>query len=236
MKLAVNIDHIATLRNARNEREPDPVAAALLAEKCGASGIVCHLREDRRHIRDADLENLRKSVKTKLDLEMAMTAEMQAIAIRTRPDLVTLVPEKREELTTEGGFAIASQYRELVEFIKPIREAGIGVSVFIEPEEPAIALAAEAGADVVEIHTGPYSLKELQEERELELERIRKAARFARNLGLRVVAGHGLNHLNVAPLREITEIEEVSIGHAIIARAVLIGMEAAVREILQPAG
>lgn len=232
MRLAVNIDHIATLRNARNEGDPDPVEAALLAERSGASGIVCHLREDRRHIRDNDLEGVRAAITTKLDLEMAMTAEMQQIAIRTRPELVTLVPEKREELTTEGGFAIRTFFEPLVEFIRPIRDNGILVSMFVEPEEEAIILSKRAGADMVELHTGPYSLCSDVEARERELERIRRAARFARSEGLAVVAGHGLNVRNIAPFRDITEIEEVSIGHAIIARAAFIGLPAAIAEIL----
>lgn len=232
MRLAVNIDHIATLRNARNEFDPDPVAAALLAEKSGAVGIVCHLREDRRHIRDIDLKRLRQSVTTKLDLEMAMTPEMQRIALATKPELVTLVPEKREELTTEGGFDIARHYDELVGFIKPFREAGIEVSLFIEPETEAIERSKSAGADLVELHTGPYALKESDAERNEELRRIAKAAAYAHSLGLRVVAGHGLNYRNIAPFAAIKEIEEVSIGHAIIARAAFIGLEAAVREII----
>lgn len=233
MRLAVNIDHIATLRNARNEQEPDPVEAALLAEKSGAAGIVCHLREDRRHIRDKDLERLRRAVTTKLDLEMAMTPEMQRIALKTRPELITLVPEKREELTTEGGFDILRHYDTLVEFLKPLKEAGIESSIFIEPEKKPITLAAQAGADLVELHTGAYALKKDDAERAGELERIREAARYAKSLGLKVVAGHGLNYLNIAPFRDIPEIEEVSIGHAIIARAVLTGLDEAVREMLR---
>ena len=236
MRLAVNIDHIATLRNARNEFDPDPVEAALIAEKSGAAGIVCHLREDRRHIRDLDLERLRKAVTTKLDLEMAMTAEMQKIALHTKPELVTLVPEKREELTTEGGFDITRHYNALAEYIKPFRDASIAVSIFIEPEERAIELAGKAGADIVELHTGIYSLKETEEERNHELEKIRHAARFARTLGLDVLAGHGLNYRNAAPFAAISEIEEVSIGHAIIAKAAFIGLEAAIREMLQLLG
>lgn len=232
MRLAVNVDHIATLRNARNEGVPDPVEGALLAERHGASGIVCHLREDRRHIRDNDLERLRGAITTKLDLEMAMTPEMQSIAIRTRPELVTLVPEKREELTTEGGFAIREHFNRLVEFNKPLRDNGISVSMFIEPEEEPIALSKEAGADMVELHTGPYSLCGSGGKAELELERIRKAAAFARSIGLKVVAGHGLNVGNIAPFREIREIEEVSIGHAIMARAIFVGLGEAIREIL----
>jgi pyridoxine 5-phosphate synthase len=233
MRLAVNIDHIATLRNARGEQEPDPVAAALLAEKYGAAGIVCHLREDRRHIKDLDLARLREAVTTKLDLEMAMTEELQQIALKTRPELITLVPEKREELTTEGGFDIARHYVALEDYPKPFNAAGIEVSLFIEPDQRAIDLAARAGADIVELHTGLYAQKQNSAEQATELKRIREAAIYANSLGLRVVAGHGLNYLNIAPFREIPEIEEVSIGHAIIARAVLTGLEEAVREMLR---
>ena len=233
MRLAVNIDHIATLRNARGEQEPDPVVAALLAEKCGAAGIVCHLREDRRHIKDLDLARLRQAVTTKLDLEMAMTPELQQIALKTRPELITLVPEKREELTTEGGFDIARHYEVLAEYLKPFNAEGIEVSLFIEPEKSAIDLAARAGADMVELHTGLYAQKQSGEEQTKELKRIREAAVYAKSLGLKVVAGHGLNYLNIAPFREIPEIEEVSIGHAIIARAVLTGLEEAVGEMLR---
>lgn len=233
MRLAVNIDHIATLRNARNEQQPDPVTAAAIAELGGASGIVCHLREDRRHIRDLDLERLRESVTTKLDLEMAMTEEMQQIAIRTKPELITLVPEKRQELTTEGGFDIVNNFDSLVEFIKPVQGAGIEVSLFIEPEKEAILLAAKAGADLVELHTGPYSLKKTTSDIEAEIKRIQTAAKFARDSGLRVVAGHGLNYYNILPFRTIEEIEEVSIGHALIARATMTGLEAAVRDMLR---
>ncbi|NTU58101.1 MAG: pyridoxine 5'-phosphate synthase [Chlorobiaceae bacterium] len=236
MRLAVNVDHIATLRNARNEGSPDPVEAALLAEQSGASGIVCHLREDRRHIRDNDLARLRESIATKLDLEMAMTPEMQSIALATRPELVTLVPEKREELTTEGGFAIKAHHPQLVEFIRPLRENGIGVSMFIEPENEAIELSLAAGANMVELHTGRYSLVTDNDQRSRELERIRSAAQFARSAGLAVVAGHGLTVSNIAPFRDIPEIEEVSIGHAIMARAILIGLPAAIREILDLIG
>lgn len=233
MRLAVNVDHIATLRNARNEQQPDPVTAASIAELSGASGIVCHLREDRRHIKDRDLERLREAVTTRLDLEMAMTDEMQAIAIRTKPELVTLVPEKRQELTTEGGFDIIRHFDSLCSYIKPIQEAGIEVSIFIEPEKEAIDRASEAGADIVELHTGPYSLKTGPNEIRNELQRIRTAAAHARNHGMRVVAGHGLNYTNIAPFTTITEIEEVSIGHALIARAAIVGIETAVRDMIR---
>lgn len=236
MRLAVNIDHIATLRNARNEYDPDPVEAALAAERGGAAGIVCHLREDRRHIRDNDLTRLREAVTSKLDLEMAMTEEMREIALRTRPELVTLVPEKRKELTTEGGFDIYRHYDALASFIEPFGKADIEVSVFIEPERQAIDLAKQAGAGVVELHTGCYSRKKNTGAQETELERIRLAARHARSLGLAVVAGHGLNYRNVAPFRDIEEIEEISIGHAIIARAAFTGLESAVGEMLSLIG
>jgi len=231
MRLAVNIDHVATLRNARGEFHPDPVEAALIAEQAGAAGIVCHLREDRRHIKDDDLRRLRAAVTTKLDLEMAMTEELQAIALATKPELITLVPEKREELTTEGGFAIVRHFDTLKAYLQPFRSAGIEVSLFIEPDEHAIELSAEAGADIVELHTGLYALKagEAQEE---ELTRIGNAAAFARSIGLKVVAGHGLNYSNIAPFRNIVEIEEVSIGHAIITRAIFSGLEGAVREMV----
>ncbi|NTV92812.1 MAG: pyridoxine 5'-phosphate synthase [Chlorobiaceae bacterium] len=232
MRLAVNIDHIATLRNARGEQEPDPVAAALLAEQCGAAGIVCHLREDRRHIKDLDLARLREAVTTKLDLEMAMTGELLEIALKTKPELITLVPEKREELTTEGGFDIARHFAVLREFLKPFSAEGIEVSLFIEPDKKAVDLAREAGADLVELHTGLYAQKELDNNTAPELQRIREAATYAKSIGLRVVAGHGLNYRNIGPFREIPEIEEVSIGHAIIARAVFTGLDEAVREML----
>jgi pyridoxine 5-phosphate synthase len=233
MRLAVNIDHVATLRNARGEGVPDPVEAALLAERYGAAGIVCHLREDRRHIKDDDLARLRASVTTKLDLEMAMTPEMQAIALRTKPELITLVPEKREELTTEGGFNITAHHRTLVEFIRPFSGSGIEVSLFIEPEKLAIDLSFEAGADIVELHTGQYALQQAEENAVREFRRIMQAAAYAKSLGLKVVAGHGLNYDNIAPFRKIAEIGEVSIGHAIIARAVMTGLGEAVREMIR---
>ena len=231
MRLAVNIDHVATLRNARGEFHPDPVEAALIAEQAGAVGIVCHLREDRRHIKDNDLRRLREAVTTKLDLEMAMTEELQAIALKIKPELITLVPEKREELTTEGGFDIVRHFDKLKTYLQPFRPAGIEVSLFVEPEQQAIELAAEVGADIVELHTGLYALKK-DAAQEQELARIQKAATFARSIGLKVVAGHGLNYSNIAPFRNIVEIEEVSIGHAIITRAIFSGLAGAVKEMV----
>jgi pyridoxine 5-phosphate synthase len=232
MKLAVNIDHIATLRNARQASEPDPVTAAHLAELAGAVGIVCHLREDRRHIKDRDLELLRQTVKTKLDLEMAMTPEMKDIAIKTKPDLVTLVPEKRQELTTEGGLDVMGYKHELRSFIADLKSHGIPTSLFVEPTTEAITVSAELGADVVELHTGKYSLLKTPVEIGAELERLQSAAHLAKTFDLHVVAGHGLNYINAGLLKSIPELEEVSIGHALIARAALYGMEKAVKDMI----
>jgi len=233
MKLAVNIDHIATLRNARQATEPDPVTAAHLAELAGASGIVCHLREDRRHIKDRDLQLLRETIKTKLDLEMAMTPEMKEIAIKTKPDLVTLVPEKRQELTTEGGLDVIGYKTELKGFIADLKQHGIPTSLFVEPTTEAITMSAELGADYVELHTGKYSLLTKQVELEAELERLQNAAHVATTFDLKVVAGHGLNYQNASLMKLIPELEEVSIGHSLIARAALFGMERAVKDMLQ---
>jgi len=197
MRLAVNVDHIATLRNARKETEPDPVYAAVLAELAGASGIVCHLREDRRHIHDTDLRRLRETLKTKLDLEMAATEEMKRIAIATKPDLVTLVPEKREELTTEGGLDVKKHFDLLEPFIAELASHSIPTSLFIEPEPAAVELAKKLGATFIELHTGRYSRLTDACEIEHELLRLRRAAELGRSLGLRVVAGHGLNYRNI---------------------------------------
>ena len=234
MQLAVNVDHIATLRNARKEQEPDPTTAAHLAELAGAVGIVCHLREDRRHIRDHDLLLLRETVKTKLDLEMAATEEMLRIAIQTKPDLVTLVPERREELTTEGGLDIKTMRAALAPFIEELARHKIPTSLFIEPDKDLVQLSAELGAAYIELHTGTYSRLRKADEIQFELLRLREAATLGRKLGLRVVAGHGLNYINIIPFKSLSDvIEEVSIGHAIIARAALVGMERAVRDMIQ---
>jgi pyridoxine 5-phosphate synthase len=234
MQLAVNVDHIATLRNARKEQEPDPITAAHLAELAGAVGIVCHLREDRRHICDRDLRLLRETVKTKLDLEMAATEEMLCIAIQTKPDLVTLVPERREELTTEGGLDVKTMRAALAPFIEELARHKIPTSLFIEPDKDLVQLSAELGAAYIELHTGTYSRLRKADEIQHELVRLREAATLGRKLGLRVVAGHGLNYINIIPFKSLSDvIEEVSIGHAIIARAALVGIEKAVRDMIQ---
>jgi len=218
------------VRNARGESGPDPVRAALAAEKAGASGIVCHLREDRRHIRDDDVRRLRKSVATKLDLEMAATAEIIGIARRIRPDLATLVPERRLELTTEGGLDVARYLRRIRSAVDRLHDRGIAVSLFIDPVRRQIEAARETGADIIEIHTGEYANARTAARRKGLLGVIKRAAVHARSLGLGVNAGHGLNYRNVGPVASIGEIEEMSIGHAVIARALEVGMERAVRE------
>jgi len=232
MRLCINIDHVATLREARGGLEPDPVTAAHLCEIAGADGIVCHLREDRRHINDRDLRVLRETVKTKLDLEMAATNEIIAIAIDTLPDLATLVPERRQELTTEGGLDVRGQKHLLRDAVQRLHQHEIEVSLFIDPLPAQVEAAKEIGADIIEIHTGEYANARSAARQDELLEAIRSAARMARELGLRVNAGHGLHYLNIIPVREIAEIEEVSIGHAIIARAVYVGLDRAVKEML----
>jgi pyridoxine 5-phosphate synthase len=228
--LGVNIDHVATIRQARRTPYPDPVEAARLAEEGGADGITVHLREDRRHIQDADVERLRACVGTKLNLEMAATEEMLATAVRVRPQDVCLVPERREELTTEGGLDIVGQRPRLRAFVARLREAGIRTSLFVDPELPQIEAAAEVGADAVEIHTGRYCDAGEPGEAARELERIAEAAKRGRGVGLRVHAGHGLRLDNVAAVAALPEISELNIGHSIVARAVFVGLKEAVRE------
>jgi len=233
VKLGLNVDHVATVREARKTNEPDPVAAALAAELAGADGIVCHLREDRRHIQDRDLKLLRQVVRSHLNLEMAATDEMVAIALKTGPDMVTLVPEKRQEVTTEGGLDAQGNFDRLSEVIPALRNGGILVSLFIDPDVEQIKAAARLGADYVEIHTGMYAeAKDAQGESD-ELEKIRHACGIAARLGFGVAAGHGLTYQNVRPIAEIPEVEELNIGHTIVARAVMTGMERAVREMLE---
>jgi pyridoxine 5-phosphate synthase len=229
-RLSVNVDHVATLRQARKGKEPDPVAAAILAELAGADGIIVHLREDRRHIQDRDLEILRRVVKTRLNLEMANEEEIIQIALRVKPDLVTLVPERRAELTTEGGLNVMAQESRVRQTIQRMKGAGIPVSLFIDPEPVQIEASQRVGATFVEIHTGRYADALDEESQANELQRIRKAIRQAHGLGLRVNIGHGLNYQNVRAFTDMAEIEDYSIGHSIVARAVLVGIEQAVRE------
>jgi pyridoxine 5-phosphate synthase len=230
MRLCINIDHIATLREARGGLEPDPVTAAHICELAGAEGIVCHLREDRRHINDRDLRLLRETVKTKLDLEMAATDEIVKIAIETLPELATFVPERRQELTTEGGLDVLGHRHHMRDVIAEMHRHDIEVSLFIDPVLEQVEAAAECEADKIEIHTGEYASARTEHEQMELLEVVRTAARRARELGMAVNAGHGLNYINITPFRSITEIEEVSIGHAIISRAVFVGLDRAVRE------
>ena len=232
MRLCINIDHIATLRQARRESEPDPVTAAGICELAGAEGIVCHLREDRRHINDRDLRLLKEVVKTKLDLEMAATSEMIKIACLIKPEMATLVPEKREEITTEGGLNIAASKEKIMNAVKSINEAGVKVSVFIDPQPENVDLALEAGADMIEIHTGQYANAKEISDKILEAEKIRQIARMAKELGMGVNAGHGLNYLNIVPIANIEDIDEVSVGHSIISRAVFTGLHKAVEDML----
>ncbi len=231
-RLSVNIDHIATLRQARQGAEPDPVAAAVLAELAGADGIIVHLREDRRHIQDRDLRLLRQTVQTKLNLEMAATDEMQRIALEVKPEITTLVPEKREELTTEGGLEVASRIAFFTEYIGRIKQGNISVSLFVDPDDSQIAASKKTGADWVEVHTGAYANARTDRDRVREFDKIVEAAKLAASLGLRVGAGHGLNYVNVKSIARISEVEELNIGHSIISRASLVGLDRAVREMI----
>lgn len=232
IQLAVNVDHVATLRQARGIDEPDPVLAAGICELAGASGIVVHLREDRRHIQDRDVELIRQTVKSKLNLEMGATEEIIKFALQIKPDMITLVPEKREELTTEGGLDVAGQKKKLQAVIERMDKADIPVSLFIDPESKQIRAAKEIGATFVELHTGRYcdAVNEAVENREFEL--IERAAEEAFETDLRVNAGHGLNYRNTARIARLETIEELSIGHAIMARAIMVGLDRAVREML----
>ncbi|MEJ2690368.1 MAG: pyridoxine 5'-phosphate synthase [Deltaproteobacteria bacterium] len=231
--LAINVDHVATLRQARGIDEPDPVTAAAICELAGAEGIVVHLREDRRHIQDRDVRLLRQTVKTKLNLEMGAAEEIIAIALEIDPDMVTLVPEKRKELTTEGGLNVYGQKKRLKEVIARFSDAAIPVSLFIDPDSKQVKAAREIGATFVEIHTGRYCDAVNEKDRDLEFNLVARAAEEAFEMGLRVNAGHGLNYRNTQPIAELPVIEELSIGHAIMARAILVGLDQAVREMLE---
>lgn len=228
--LGVNIDHVATLRNARGGSEPDPLTAALIAELAGADSIVCHLREDRRHIRDRDVQLLRETVKTSLQLEMSAHPELVKLALAVRPAEVMLVPERRAELTTEGGVDCVRNRASLEPVIKQLLNAEIGVSIFINAELPQVECAKAMGAGTVELHTGPYAHGNTEAAREGELDRIETAAHAAWEAGLVVHAGHGLNYANIRPLLKRVPVEKVNIGHSIVSRAIFTGLEAAVRE------
>ncbi len=226
--LGVNIDHIATLRQARKTIEPDPVAATIIAELAGADGITVHLREDRRHIQERDVRLLRQVVRTHLNLEMAATPPMVEIALDIRPDYVTLVPERREEVTTEGGLDVAGQLDRLTEIVTALQCQSIPVSLFIDAHPHQIEAAAQTKAKFIELHTGAYATTETDRERELQI--LQEGAKLALGLGLRVNGGHGLTYWNVQPIAQIPGMEELNIGHSIISRAVLVGLDRAVRE------
>ncbi|GFE58779.1 pyridoxine 5'-phosphate synthase [Geobacter sp. AOG1] len=231
-KLGVNIDHVATIRQARGGMEPDPVAAAAIAELAGADGITIHLREDRRHIQDRDLKILRQTVRTRLNLEMAATAEMVAIACTQKPEMCTLVPEKRQELTTEGGLDVRIHQESLADVVEKLQEGGMFVSLFIDPDPDQVKTASKIGADYIEIHTGAFAEARGFRNQEAELRKIENAVKLAAKLGLGVNAGHGLNYNNIKMVAALGGIEEFNIGHSIISRAVLVGLDRAVREMV----
>ncbi len=230
VKLGVNIDHIATIREARKSNEPDPVTAAVLAEIAGGDGITVHLRGDRRHIQERDVRLLREVIRTRLNVEMAATTEMIKLITEIKPDTATFVPERREELTTEGGLDVALNASQLSRSLSVLKDAGIAVSLFIDPDLDQIKACQKLGAGKVEINTGKFSDARTADLQETELEKIRNAAQLAKRLGFEVLAGHGLTYYNVRHIVEIEEIEELNIGHNIIARAALVGMDRAVRE------
>jgi pyridoxine 5-phosphate synthase len=237
LKLGVNIDHVATLREARYQGrdcgEPDPIEAALICESAGAHGITAHLREDRRHMQDRDIRKLREVVKTRLNLEMANTPEILSIALKLKPDIVCLVPERRAEVTTEGGLDVAGNWLALADARKKLNDAGIDVSLFIAPDAAQIEAAARVGGQFVELHTGAFAENfHRKRERAAEIERLVAAAGQAHELGLQVNAGHGLSYRNVGALRQVPHLVELNIGHSIISRAVIVGLSTAVREML----
>ena len=231
-RLGVNVDHVATLRQTRRTAYPDPVTAAAICELAGADQITCHLREDRRHVQERDVRLLRQTVVTKLNLEMAATQEMVKIAYDIKPDLVTLVPERREELTTEGGLDAVHHKDQLKKYVASLKDADIEVSLFIDPDLDQVRAAHRVEAEAIEIHTGKYCDARGESDRRAELLRITDAATAARKLGLRVAAGHGLNYHNVMDLLPVPEIEEYNIGHSIVAQAIVVGLERAVRDMV----
>jgi pyridoxine 5-phosphate synthase len=233
MLLGVNIDHIATLRNARGGIEPDLIECAKICEKIGVAGITTHLREDRRHINDNDVKLLKAVLKTRLNLEMAMTDEMLAIALKLKPAACCIVPEKRQELTTEGGLNVAAQLEKTTKFTKTLKEAGIIVSLFINPDKKQIEAAYKTEAPFIELHTGAYSESFGKENEEYEFLKLKETAAYAQSLGLKVNAGHGLNYQNTYRMKEIPNLIELNIGHSIISRAIFVGLETAVQEMLK---
>ena len=230
MLLGVNIDHVATLRNARGGKDPEIIEAAQICEKAGADGITTHLREDRRHIKDEDVFVLKKILKVRLNLEMAVTEEMGAIALELLPANCCLVPEKRQELTTEGGLDVAGQLEKITPFVKKLVDAGIVVSLFIDPSEEQVKASAKTGAQFIELHTGAYSEAYGTDSEEIEFQKLKNAAKLAQNLGLKVNAGHGLTYENVHRMHEIEGLVELNIGHNIIAKSVFDGLFGAVKE------
>ena len=230
MLLGVNIDHVATLRNARGGNDPDVITAARICKACGVESITTHLREDRRHIKDADVEAIRMLPRTRLNLEMAMTDEMQEIALKIRPHAVCIVPEKRQELTTEGGLDVEGQLDRAIKFVKPLIEKNIEVSFFIDPDIHQISAVSKTGAPFIELHTGKYSEAFGTTEEENVFSELKGAAIFAQNFGLKVNAGHGLNYQNIKRMHEIPNLVELNIGHSIIARSIFVGLEQAVKE------
>ena len=232
-RLFVNVDHVATIREARKTQEPDPLKAALMAEKMGADGITVHLREDRRHIQDKDVRIIHDNIDTKLNLEMAAVDEMVAISLELKPYQVSLVPEKRQEITTEGGLDVCSQVTELIDIRKKIKNEGILFSLFVDPDINQLEACKEVEADSIEINTGNYSELVDSKDVKTELLRIQKASKYASDMGLRVFAGHGLNYDNVKAIVAIPEVEELNIGHFIVAQSVYVGMENAVKRMIQ---
>lgn len=230
MLLGVNIDHVATLRNARGGVEPDVLTAARICKECGVASITTHLREDRRHIKDEDVEAIRMLPRVRLNLEMAMTKEMQEIALRLRPHAVCLVPEKRQEVTTEGGLDVAGQLDYAIEFVKPLLAKNIEVSFFIDADVRQISAVSKTGAPFIELHTGRYAEAFGTADEEKIFEELKGASVFARNFGLKVNAGHGLNYQNVSRMHEIPNLTELNIGHSIISRSIFVGLEQAVKE------
>ncbi len=233
VQLCVNVDHIATLRQARGGNEPDPIQGAIICEEHGAAGITVHLREDRRHIQDHDVYALRKVVKGKFNLEMALSDEIIDIALKVKPDQVTLVPEKRQEITTEGGLDVKTHFKRICEIVSLFHQENILVSLFIEPDEEAVKLSKESGADFIELHTGTYCNAREKDDIEKQKNKLFHAAKIATTIGIRVNAGHGLNYINTAPILRMPGLEELNIGHSIISRSIFTGLGNAVSEMVR---